>query len=45
MNEYEVLLKTGERELVYGYTLKDACHRVSLPETWVSYIIHQTYAD
>lgn len=46
MWEFEVLIKSREqREIIFGYNLKDACRRSKLDLSEISHVYHQDFID
>lgn len=45
MYEFEVLLRNGERTIVFGYNYRDALNRSSLAGNEVDCLLSQEYVD
>lgn len=45
MWEFEVLWKNGERDIIFGYSLKDACRRSKKSLDDVQNLLIQEYID
>ena len=45
MWEFEVIWNNGERDIIFGYNLKDACHRSKRDTSEVQNVLIQEYID
>ena len=45
MWEFEVMWKNGERDIISGYDLADACRRSKQDENEIQFILIQEYID
>lgn len=45
MFEYEILFSDGVREIIFGYSLDDACRRYGRKQEDVKKVYHKTYID
>lgn len=45
MWEFEVIWNNGERDIIFGYNLKDACRRIKRDTSEVQNVLIQEYID